>query len=327
MFEVVRNSIRQIPRIRLILGLIVALSMVGVLFYVLTPDLAQQQAEVNYDGSVTRFSGTQYVGGTVTPPEDFATFRFLGYVPPTDLQRELITAYGAVVDDLNPEIWRGGGMLIAKINDPERFSVQAEEIDTSASSEFSDKPSTSQDPFEIANAWVNTYLPNHNLVSINTEVEYFNGTYELSPAPKSLATIVLIPYAQLIDRFPIRTNTPDGYPLLIYVNTQKNQVIKAVFYPTIIQFEPTDERVPSISVDEAVQQINSNKKTQVLNAIGAEQASFSLSKLHDGRLTKASIEYRLRADNQLVPYFNFVGTFFDSTNTPVTANVVTPAIQ
>lgn len=324
MLPPVLHRLKTISKRKLWLSSILGLTMLGVVFFILTPEQPNSPLNQNYDGTKTKFSSVSYTGGTVKPPKDFSLYTSKGYIEPNLLKNDIVNKFAAVVDEDDPGTWRSDSVIIAQINDPLRLSIAYNEQPASASATFL-QANTQNNAEAIANNWVQTYLSGHNLTVVENETKYFTGDLELVDSTPSLATFTQYSFAQTIDGFPLRTNALDGYPLIILVSNNQHQVKKVTYYPSLLEFE-FQTTTPSISIDEAVKNINADKNTKIIYASQRNDDIFSLAQLSQGRLTNAYIEYRVTTDNQIIPFYRFLGSFYDPSRIRISAELVVPAI-
>lgn len=324
MLPPVLQRFKTISKRKLWLSSILGFAMIGVVFFILTPEQPDTPLNQNYDGTKTKFSSVSYTGNELKPPKEFSLYSSKGYIEPNLLKNDVVNKFAAIVDEDDPGTWRSDSVMIAQINDPLRLSIAYDEQPTSDSADFF-QATSQQSAQAIANNWVQTNLPGHNLTLVQNEIVYFAGDLELEESTPSLATYTQFSFAQTIEGFPLRTNNIDGYPLIILVSNNQQQVKKVTYYPLLLEFE-YQTTAPSISVETAVKNINADKDTKIIYAKQRNDDVFSLSQLSQGRLSNAYIEYRVTTDNQIIPFYRFSGSFFDPSRTQISAEVVVPAI-
>ena len=178
---------------------------------------------------------------------------------------------------------------------------------------------------DIAGQWVTTHLPNYNLALDDSGIRFLSGSEEARATTEGLAEIIEMPFAQTAEGYPIRSEVSGGYPLYLWFLTATQEVIKAEFNPSILtQDKPT--LVKTISVDQAVSNINSEKAAKVVYAEQKTEQPFVLDQIKRGDMDKVWLEYRMRPNQQLAPFYRFEGSFIDRNDVQISAEIVVPAI-
>ncbi|HNS65664.1 MAG TPA: hypothetical protein PKJ26_04170, partial [Candidatus Woesebacteria bacterium] len=223
-----------------------------------------------------------------------------------------------------PTIWRNEDVTITKIADPTRFIILDNNI-RFTKSQPNNNPIPQTNYGVAVEEWVNNHIPESGLSTDVTGIRYLSGGDEAIITTERLAEIIEIPLAQTINGLPIRSEVGGGYPLYIWYSTKLQKVIKAEFYPILLDFSNPSELEP-IALDEAVNRINSESDARIVYAEQAQEQPFVLDRIKRGELTRVTIEYRLKPNQQLIPFYRFDGVFVDQNDIQIFAEVVVPAI-
>jgi hypothetical protein len=182
----------------------------------------------------------------------------------------------------------------------------------------------------LANA--SNFLAHHlqltNLYPLSDQLLYWYGEYETETATPTTSNIVIVPFVHQIANLPVYYKTLDGWPFTVYLNNQ-HQPFRLDYCPQFIALEPSTTTYPTISLEQAVNNINANNTvTTVISSFQENFAAFSLSRFTSGTLTSVSLEYRIDEAAALAyPFYRFSGTLYDSAQVPVEVELITPAIN
>lgn len=326
MLKPVIHLINQRSKKSWVFSILLLLVMMGVVFTLLTPSQQPTSDQnKNYDDTYSSFSNVGYVGGTLVIPENLPVYQQATWEDPLLLKNQFVAQFNLAGDPEDPTLWQNDNLTIAQIDEPTRYVLEYLPDEEEASNSAQVQPTSYSDPTQVANSWVSQHFATYSLTAVSSEVEYLSGEYELVKTSKSLATLVKIPYAQTAGNYPIQTELTDSYPLILWVDTQKNLVKKVVFYPTLVTFKPGEE-LPTISVDEAVKNINSEKDARIIKSDFTPIEPYSLDQITSGNLTSGKIVYRVASNQLLKPFYFFKGNLTDSNNIRFEAEVVVPAI-
>jgi hypothetical protein len=324
MFALVTTKLKSLSKRTILFYLLTLVTMVGVVFKLLTPNQINPTTNQNYDGSLSRFSSIKFTGRNITIPDQLPTYASVEWRSQELLQNQLLNSFSVEVDEVEPTIWRNEDVTITKIADPTRFIILDNNI-RFTKSQPNNNPIPQTNYGVVVEEWVNNHIPESGLSTDVTSIRYLSGGDEAIITTEKLAEIIEIPLAQTINGLPIRSEVGGGYPLYIWYSTKLQKVIKAEFYPILLDFSNPSEMEP-IALDEAVSRINSESDARIVYAEQAQEQPFVLDRIKRGELTKATIEYRLKPNQQLMPFYRFDGVFVDQNDIQIFAEVVVPAI-
>ncbi len=324
MFALVTTKLKNLPKRVVLLYILTLVTMAGVVFKLLTPNQTNQTTNQNYDGSLSRFSGIEFTGRTITIPDQLPSFASVAWRSQETLQKQLLDSFTVEVDELEPTIWRNEEITITKIADPTRFIVLDNNIRFN-NARGDDSPNLQIDYRQMVETWANNHIPESSLSIDPTGIRYLSGGDEAIITTERLAEIIEIPLSQTINGLSIRSELGGGYPLYIWYSTKLKKVIKAEFYPVLIDFSDPTLMEP-ITLKEAVNRISSERDARIVYAEQIQEQPFILDQIKRGELTKVTIEYRLQPNQQLTPHYRFDGTFVDQNDIQIFAEVVVPAI-
>ncbi len=324
MFALVTTKLKSFSKRTILFYLVTLVAMIGVVFKILTPNQINPTTNQNYDGSLSRFSSIKFTGRTITIPDQLPSYASVEWRSPEQLQTQLLNSFSVEIDELEPTIWRNEDVTVTKIADPTRFIILDNNIRLS-SSQQPNNPIPQTDYRAAVETWVNNHIPDSGLTIDAASIRYLSGGDEAIITTERLAEIIEIPLSQTINGLPIRSEVGGGYPLYIWYSTKLQKVIKAEFYPLLLDFSNSTEIKP-ITLEEAVNRINTESDARIVYAEQAQEQPFVLDRIKRGELTKASIEYRLKPNQQLTPFYRFDGVFVDQNDIQIFAEVVVPAI-
>lgn len=324
MFALVTTKLKSLSKKTILFYLLILVTMVGVVFKLLTPNQINPTTNQNYDGSLSRFSSIKFTGRNITIPDQLPAYASVEWRSPEQLQAQLLNSFSVEIDEVEPTIWRNEDVTITKIAEPTRFIILDNNIRfTKSQPNNNSVPQTNYEV--IVEEWVNNHISESGLTIDATSIRYLSGGDEAIITTERLAEIIEIPLAQTINGLPIRSEVGGGYPLYIWYSTKLQKVIKAEFYPILLDFSNPSEMEP-IALDEAVNRINSESDARIVYAEQAQEQPFVLDRIKRGELTRVTIEYRLKPNQQLIPFYRFDGVFVDQNDIQIFAEVVVPAI-
>jgi len=324
MFALVTTKLKSLSKRTILFYLLTLVTMVGVVFKLLTPNQINPTTNQNYDGSLSRFSSIKFTGRNITIPDQLPAYTSVEWRSPEQLQAQLLNSFSVEIDEIEPTIWRNEDVTITKIADPTRFIILDNNI-RFTKSQPNNNPIPQTNYGVAVEEWVNNHIPESGLSTDVTGIRYLSGGDEAIITTERLAEIIEIPLAQTINGLPIRSEVGGGYPLYIWYSTKLQKVIKAEFYPILLDFSNPSELEP-IALDEAVNRINSESDARIVYAEQAQEQPFVLDRIKRGELTRVTIEYRLKPNQQLIPFYRFDGVFVDQNDIQIFAEVVVPAI-
>lgn len=300
--------------------------MMGVVFTLLTP--SQQpisDQNKNFDDTYSNFSNVSYVGGTIVVPKILPVYQAATWEDPLLLKNQFISQFKVVGDPEDPTLWQNENLTISQIDEPTRYVLEYLSEEETSSESAQTQPVNQSNPILVADGWISQHFATYSLTAVSSEVEYLTGDFELVSTSKSLATQVKIPYAQTAGTYPIQTELIDSYPIIVWVDAQKNLVKKVVFYPNLLSFK-SGEDLPTVSVDEAIKKINSEKEARIVRSDFLPSQPYSLEQIKSGSLTHGRIIYRVAGNQILKPFYFFKGNLTDGDKVGFEAEIVVPAI-
>ena len=142
------------------------------------------------------------------------------------------------------------------------------------------------------------------------------------------ASVISVSFSQSVNDIPVRIGDQTEPPLVVSVG-QKNQIIKIVAHPQIIDLSSPKE-YSTISQKEAMSLLD-QKQGKIIQLAGKAlvESSTILKEVSQITILSVGLEYRLDTKaNLLVPYYNLMGSFFfGSSSVPSTVILVLPAVK
>ncbi len=174
---------------------------------------------------------------------------------------------------------------------------------------------------------VSKIFPDSNLAPIEDKIEHLRGTYHLSPSSKENAEWIKIPFSYLIeDQYPVYYQKELRPVAEVFVGP-KYEIRKLSIYAPFLYFEEYIQK-NSISINQAVDNINQNKQTVIINALTSEHGTLDLDKIRSGELREADLEYRLDQNSGLLyPFYRFKGQLISQEGDKVFAQIITSAVK
>jgi hypothetical protein len=182
--------------------------------------------------------------------------------------------------------------------------------------------------FANATNFLTRHLQLTNLYPLSDQLVYWYGEYETEVATATDSNIVIVPFVHQIVDLPVYYKTLAGWPFTVYLNNQ-HQPFRLDYCPQFIALEPSTTTYPTISLEQAVSNINANSTvTSIISANQKDYETFDNTRYTSGTLTSVSLEYRIDETAALAyPFYRFSGTLYDSAQVPVDVELITPAIN
>jgi hypothetical protein len=304
-------------------GMILILIIVMSVYSIVTPDKTTIKPTEfivrNVDDSVTRLVGVTYSGEVPDIPQDFAIARASQVVSTDEALSSLITQYGLLRYAPDMELWTNGPYYLSKdpYSDIFLFTlsryVQGETL-----------PVVQKDvAVRSAEEFMRELVPNVQLKPLDGGITYLEFGQEAAETALEKATAVSVPFAPTIDDIPVFYKKQTHYPFRVTVDG-KSEVRKLVFLPQFQNYLQI-ERIPSISLEKAIDQIRAGQAA-IINAT-YETDPLSLSDLKNAELTSVGFEYRDDYDQELVyPFFHFKGVATTTSGLSAQIEIITPAV-
>jgi len=114
------------------------------------------------------------------------------------------------------------------------------------------------------------------------------------------------------------------YPIKVMINADL-KIQKLVFPTTMIDLKTIDQK-STISVNQAVKNINNNIGSIIYSEVSWIDSG-DISEITSGKMDRVQLEYRLDKEiNLAYPFYRFYGTITNKDNIPMKAEIITPAI-
>ncbi|MEA2056395.1 MAG: hypothetical protein U9O78_01600 [Patescibacteria group bacterium] len=174
---------------------------------------------------------------------------------------------------------------------------------------------------------INSLFGNYKLTPFEKNVEYFKGSYHLEPSSEEETQWVSVPFTHLIEnRYPVYYEKNIAAIVEVLIGP-KYTLQKATFSFPLLEFEQKYEK-STLSVENAVQNINNNNQTTIVTALTSQAGQLDLSKIKSGKLEECQLEYRFDASTGLLyPFYRFKGELINQNNKKIFAQIITPAIK
>jgi hypothetical protein len=145
--------------------------------------------------------------------------------------------------------------------------------------------------------------------------------FEVVPAQ---ASVVLIPFAPLLDNLPVYYRNVSDWPYMVTINSQ-DELVRLEFFPLFFTFEPVGQR-NLIGVERAIENINRNQGS-IISGYQNDLTPLNWQAVTRGTLTQVSLEYRIDNETNLVyPFYRFSGQLINDQEQIIEAEVITPAV-
>ncbi len=174
---------------------------------------------------------------------------------------------------------------------------------------------------------VEKLFPDSKLSPIEDEIKYYQGQSHLNPTTKTNAEWVKIPFSYLVeDIYPVYYQKRTKPVLEVFVGP-KYKIKKMSIFAPLLRFEEYTQK-KSLSIDQAVDNININTETVIINALTSEHGPLDLNKIKSGELSEVNLEYRLdQATGLLYPFYKFKGELINQNGEKVFAQIITSAVK
>lgn len=291
-----------------------------------SPVIVQSTAsKTNIDGSFSSFSGLNYTGqlpttGPKTLP--LVSLRLSDEVIQA-IKNKLITTYNLEKNPELTEVWISDTYLLNRnTNSAEYIFDQIasyEPIENSPALDLASAQTT-------AETFIQETLQIPDLKRLDTKTVYYKmeGPH-YDQTTSYLADLVELNYSWTIEGIPVYL--PNKFQSSIKFLIDKERNIKKLSFPlSIPSFEPANTNVPLITIQAALQQLNSGNGS-VLAADLVNTNAFDVTTIVTGDLNKVSLEYRIDPDlNLAVPYYRFEGLIKNKQGAAYQAQLITPAV-
>jgi hypothetical protein len=277
-------------------------------------------ANTGVDGVITTFNNLRFSGSQPSIPDSLSVYTVLpGGITPSQVEQDFMRTYALEQTASEVKIWSNADYSLSATSQGEysftRKNVQNSSVVLSQTRAIS-----------AAREFLNKHFAPLSLIPIESEINYFGGINELQEVTRNRATIISVPFSYAIESYPVYFHQANYAPFFVTIGAS-DQVIKAYFQSFFIKFTSP---IPynTISVQEAVSNIQKNKGSLIQAHRGGEHGAIDLSAVSRGTLNSASIVYRVDKQQQYAyPHYSFDGEFYTFEGDRFFGTVVTPAIQ
>lgn len=312
--------------LKLFIGACIVL-LIAAIFRVLTP----QQAALpepdllvqNADGTRSTFTNISFVG---TPPEVPEALPVVEAQPDPALTQNAINQVafnlGLAEHPDAPHILQSPDWLltVSRLNNQATLTTMLAVPQGGSLNEGT--------ALEAATIFVNTYLPDSGLQLVRDQVRYLSASDEIVEVQNiAQASIIEVPFTYLIEGIPVFYYYDSLFPITLFMDSN-NEVNRANMSSYLGQIFPTQETIPTIPLDQALAQLNSNSTGSILTVTNNTTQNLDLRTILGGTMTEAQLEYRVDSQSQLAyPVYRLSGTLIDVQNIEFDAEIIVPAVN
>jgi hypothetical protein len=147
---------------------------------------------------------------------------------------------------------------------------------------------------------------------------------EFYPTTKQDANMIVVPFKQTVDGFPI-FNSAVSTPPATATFAQSNQIVRFSISPSFVHVSSRKSQFSTLSSDDLLSQLKSGQAT----VIGTYLGDLPHNPLPSISITNIQAEYRLDSSSQtLLPYLRFTGTYTNPVSKLVNPIIlILPAIK
>ncbi|HNQ17221.1 MAG TPA: hypothetical protein PKH60_03930, partial [Candidatus Woesebacteria bacterium] len=98
MFALVTTKLKSLSKRTILFYLLTLVTMVGVVFKLLTPNQINPTTNQNYDGSLSRFSSIKFTGRNITIPDQLPAYTSVEWRSPEQLQAQFLNSFSVEAD-------------------------------------------------------------------------------------------------------------------------------------------------------------------------------------------------------------------------------------
>lgn len=305
--------------------------LVTAVLRILTPPIAEVPATEFLQRSVGNtaitYRNLKYEGAEFAPPASLPVAQLQPSSDTTDsLLQSIIDEYNLIPHPRAKNLWQRDNLSLSYNPQSQQasltFGVLPFPEETTFSSPF---------PQDQAAAKAESLLQDKFsfLSGVTLYAEYISlleGGYDLHAAEDPLhANTISLPYGWSIESIPVFIGTSQVFPAEVMVNREL-QVNRVLFNPTRLSYTLTPNQ-PTISVQEAIDQLN-NTQTGILLSFHTKTGEIkSFTEISGGTLHTVNLEYRLDPNTNLIyPFYRFTGDITTPTGTSI-VDIATPAIK
>ena len=300
--------------------------LLTVILRIITPPIVTipqtEFVSTNKNGSVSSFSNITFSG---QQPEISQNLYMVAVKPLTD--------YGQAVKNFFIEknnvpqvknvqnVWRNDEFLVVISQADNLYSISS--VKTVKENILKDE----EKAFKKAQEFVDLYFGKGKFSPQKNNVTFFAGIEEAFKSERKNASIIEIPFSYSVLGLPIYIEYFSQAPIMVALNSESN-IQKVTFQKDFLDFEVTQKKLISISVEEALENINKNQIGSVISAHTESFGELSLAEFRKGDFSKVTLEYRADLTNEIAyPFYRFEGELINKDNKLVYTQVITPAVK
>lgn len=278
----------------------------------------------NKDGSTTQFSGFNFIGKVIS----VSTKMEIAEVISKDITEDYIK--NQLIENLRLKpnknysfIWNGPTHALQKNRTENRYVLSL----NSNKDKIINQKINKEEAIKTSLGFLSENFPNLKLSVINSEIIYANNQIEFEPSSPDEAQLMVIPFSYEINGFPIFNDNQSMPPFRITINNQY-KILKMEYQLLFASFK-TIKKVSTITIEEAIRNINNNKnKASIIKTGQKEIGPLSIDQLTSGKLGEVKIEYRIDPNQNIAyPFYKFSGKAINKEGIELTLTIITPAID
>ena len=300
-------------------------TLVAVIVRSITPDTVPlpvsttKFATTNLDGSSSQFDNITYTGGQPEIPNALPIAQLSqAALSPEQQVKPFIDRFGLTPHSQVTESWISDSFALSK-----RYNSAGYELFNLQLSPTEKQGMQTDKAIEAAQSFLENTL---KIASVSAQTpEYLRHVETDEPTTNANAEAARIPFTYTINSLPVFYGKEYQNPYEVFVSADY-QIIKVIFQPIFPNYTIIDQ-APTISVRQAVQQINNNVGSLVYVSANPG-GELSLASFRSGELKSASVEYRIDDNSHLMyPFYKFTGILVNDQGVNVGVEVITPAVR
>jgi len=275
----------------------------------------------NKDGTSSQFEDIKFIGYSFEIPSELpiATIED-SELTPAHVEKQLIKDFQLTPLENAANVMNGPKYSLTKDRRNGNYIFAKNEVPDEV------KIVDLEQTLEVAQNFLEEYFPNLELTPLTLKTKYYKAGFHLVETTEDAAEVVEIPFTYSINNYPVMHAHEEEFPFKIMVYSDY-QIQKVSFQPLFIKLN-INQKAETISVYEAVDNINNNNKASIIAAYQDEFGELSMNNIQSGDLKSVVIEYRVDKELGIAyPFYRFKGKLKNKENIQLRAEVITPAIE
>lgn len=308
------------------LGIVLVAS--ALIFRLISPPVTQNVLvddvqTINTDGTQTEFNQVRFVGVIPQIPDTLPIATAV-LSNQASIEEKLSDQFGLEPLASAEGFWRGSDFSMyfdPKLRRYELVRNNLIDADSSLKPGF-----VEEELYQLANTKMNELFPNTVLELVSEEVVFSATTEHYGNTSIDTASLASIPFVPTVAGYQIFFDNSFLPSVELDIDTF-GQVTKLEVIEPLVSFEE-GQSVRTITVDEAIRQINNKNAGTIITAEVVEEASISIAQIERGTLSGVDVEYRFNTKTgRAIPFYRFSGIVENAFGAEYRVEIISPAVE